>query len=389
MSEMNLLIAGDLSPVGKNEVPLSDSSAESIILKKNPEIIRQNDFFIANLESPLCSGSIGKKRLMKTGPVLYCTRNILPGLKKAGISMLSLANNHIMDAGKKGLEHTLETGMSCGMEFVGAGKNIEEAEKIAIIRKGSLRVGIMAVAEKEFSYAESKCPGASPADLIRMKRNIDSHAKDWDFLVVLYHGGNEYYPFPSPDLRDRCRFLVDCGAHVVLCQHTHIIGCHEFYREGYILYGQGNFLFDMPNRPAWWYRGLLVQLKIADEGSFKVELLPVTQSPDEPGVELLDARGKKEELDALKERSERFLEPDFLEQSWLEFCKKYENYYLGLALGFPKILRRLNRWGWLLKLYPEDVVLGLGNLYRCDAHRNVIVTLLNRKFRDIQEKDVL
>lgn len=65
-----------------------------------------------------------------------------------------------------------------------------------------------------------------------------------DYTIVLYHGGKEHYRFPSPNLQKYCRKFIEKGANIVICQHSHCIGCEENYKNGKIIYGQGNFLFD-------------------------------------------------------------------------------------------------------------------------------------------------
>ena len=84
-----------------------------------------------------------------------------------------------------------------------------------------------------------------------------------DYAIVLYHGGKEYYRYPSPNLQKTCRKLVEKGADLVICQHSHCIGCEEKYQDGTIVYGQGNFLFDHGDNE-YWNTSLLVQIK--DDG---------------------------------------------------------------------------------------------------------------------------
>ena len=63
----------------------------------------------------------------------------------------------------------------------------------------------------------------------------------------IINGGKEHYRYPSPDLQKICRKFIDKGADLVVCQHSHCIGCEEKYNHGTIVYGQWNFLFDRSN----------------------------------------------------------------------------------------------------------------------------------------------
>ena len=86
-----------------------------------------------------------------------------------------------------------------------------------------------------------------------------------DYLIVLYHGGAEYLQYPTPLVRRRCHRMADCGADVIITQHTHCIGCEEQYGNSYILHGQGNFLFARQKRfPHLTKEGLLLELRFMD-----------------------------------------------------------------------------------------------------------------------------
>ena len=86
---------------------------------------------------------------------------------------------------------------------------------------------------------DEKAPDVDPAE---QKDN------KCDYTIVLYHGGKEYYRYPSPNLQRVCRYMIEKGTDLVICQHSHCIGCEENYLSGKIVYGQGNFIFDCDDR---------------------------------------------------------------------------------------------------------------------------------------------
>lgn len=92
-------------------------------------------------------------------------------------------------------------------------------------------------------------------------------------MIVLYHGGKEQYRYPSPNLQKTCRKLVEKGADLVVCQHSHCIGCREEYLQGTIVYGQGNFLFD-DEENEYWQTSLLIM--ISDD--FEVKYIPLKKN---------------------------------------------------------------------------------------------------------------
>ena len=168
---------------------------------------------------------------------------------------------------------------SAKIETVGAGRNLSKARRIFIKTIKGIRLGILGIAETEFSIATENSYGANPLDLIDVVRNIASNREYFEHLIILFHGGNEGYPYPSPRLQNTCRFFIEQGALAVICQHSHCAGCYEKYRDGYIVYGQGNLIFDYPpaRNDRKWTEGFLVLLKISKRNS-EMELIPFIQS---------------------------------------------------------------------------------------------------------------
>ena len=97
-----------------------------------------------------------------------------------------------------------------------------------------------------------------------------------DYLIVLNHGGIEYYKFPSPLLQRKCREMVKCGADFVVCQHSHCIGTAENFLNGTILYGQGNSVFGYKDNSDSWNNGLLVKLTLSDLEQKRIEYIPIS-----------------------------------------------------------------------------------------------------------------
>ena len=92
-----------------------------------------------------------------------------------------------------------------------------------------------------------------------------------DILIVLYHGGREHYRYPTPELQRVFHKFAECGADVVIAQHTHCIGCAEEYQGKTLIYGQGNFLFDNSDIEEW-QTSLLVEVQY-DGQVFPIRIL--------------------------------------------------------------------------------------------------------------------
>ena len=139
-------------------------------------------------------------------------------------------------------------------------------------------ISLIAVCEHEYSYALPDRIGANPYDPYDTMEDIRMVRKSSDYVIVIYHGGKEHCRYPSPRLRKLCRAMVQNGADVILCQHSHCIGCYEKYEGSHILYGQGNFHFVTDSPYEGWYSGLIVVLDI--EHALNVSFLPVVINPE-------------------------------------------------------------------------------------------------------------
>lgn len=373
--DINILIGGDLCPINRCTPLFKDGNAGGIFNNLLPEMLSA-DLTVVNLECPLVDHDTP---IPKNGPALRADRSCINGIVNAGINMVNLANNHILDQGWDGLQSTREICEKNGVETFGAGRNIKEARQIRVCEIGGRRIGFLGVAEHEFSIATESTGGANPLDMIDFVRYVNFHRQDYDYLIVLYHGGNEHYPYPSPRLMNECRFMVEQGANLVVCQHSHVPGCYEKYQNGYIVYGQGNLIFDyLPSNNPEWNRGFLVKLSLDDDGTVNVNYLPYIQCDEQVGLRRMNANQEAEFMARLEERSEAILQPSFVQKKWQEFCEDRKYSAIGgLMWGGSRILSRLNRNGLLSKtILREHHRLIISNLIRCEAHRDVLETLL-------------
>src|SRR3989304_2891026 len=271
-------------------------------------------------------------------------------LMRADIHVLNLANNHILDQGAIGLKDTLEAAMAAGLDTVGAGRNLAEARRILVKDVDGLRIGILGLADHEFSIATAKTYGANPLDLIDFTRQLAAERDKFDYLIEILHSGIEYYQLPSPRLKETCRFLIEQGANAVICQHTHCVGGYEEYRGGYIVYGQGNLIFDYNKiQDRSWTEGVLVRLSIARPKEAKMELVPYVQSRGSIGAYKMETAQGQVLLKEIDERSVYIKDDALLRERWERFCHERRNYYLSTILGHNRILEWLHKHGHLVK----------------------------------------
>jgi poly-gamma-glutamate synthesis protein (capsule biosynthesis protein) len=373
---ITVLIGGDVVPINRSLQYFKNGDVNQIFNDLIQEF-KKSDFSIVNLECPLINKDTP---IQKSGPVLGVQSSCINGFKEARIDALNLANNHIMDHGPEGLKNTLNECTKAGILTVGSGKNLAEARQILIRKIGNFRIGILGLAEHEFSIAKENSWGANPLDLIDYVRNVDSQRANFDYLIVLLHGGNEHYRLPSPRLKETCRFLVEMGANAVIVQHTHCPGCYEEYKNAHIVYGQGNLIFDAPNKAMSFYEGFLVNLLIFDDLTSKLEIIPYFQSGEEVGARKMNEHEKQIFLNSLMERSNQVKDDSYVKAQWLEFCKKKKHQYLSNVLCHNRIFKTLNKNGFLLKIfYKKQDLVRLGNVISCESHKEVLDTIFDHR----------
>ena len=337
-------------------------------------LVGEDEIVIGNLE---CALTDHPTPVTKAGPVLYNPESFAASLKIWGFDAVSLANNHIRDCGDEGVRSTLASCKKNDILTFGAGETEAEAAKPLIIEQNGLKVAFVSFSEREFNFVHNGKTGAVAFDPYVSLDIIRDLRKEVDALIVLYHGGIEYYMYPSPLLRKKCRKMVEAGADVVLCQHSHCIGTRERYGKGEILYGQGNSLFGFRKGDDSWNHGLLAKLEVSEDG-IKVKYDVLETSKDD-SVGLASADVTKNVLSKMEKESAKLADDAFLSESWKAFCRKQAPLYLAMTFGFGKNMNRLNRLlrnGLVRLLYNRLELNVTHNIIRCDAHREVIETIL-------------
>jgi poly-gamma-glutamate capsule biosynthesis protein CapA/YwtB (metallophosphatase superfamily) len=372
---MHVLIGGDLVPTESNFELFRSANVTELLGDDLLKVLKQADFRVFNLEVPLTDM---EAPIIKCGPNLIALTSTINGIKRIKTDLLTLANNHILDQGEHGLYSTIKVLEENDIDYMGAGSNLNEAAQPYIWERDGIRVGIYACAEHEFTIATKNSPGANPFDPLESLDHIQDLANKCDHLIVLYHGGKEHYRYPSPDLQKICRKIVDKGADLVVCQHSHCIGAFERYSGGTIVYGQGNFLFDH-SESEFWQTSLLLNV-ILKAGSISIEYIPIVKQGN--GVRLANKQQSEEILYGFNERSRLILDEEFVKQEYDRFAAEMLNGYLTAFHGdnlFFRVLNKLSRHTLASKLYTDKSLTVIQNFIECEAHRELILAGLKHK----------
>lgn len=367
---MRILIGADIVPTLSNQQYFEEEQMEKIVDSRLFELLKKADYRVFNLEVPLTDKSMP---IEKAGPNLIASAKSVAGLKQLGINFLTLANNHVLDQGEQGLWSTIEQLEKNKISYAGVGHTYAEAAKPYIVEMEGKKIGIYCCAEHEFSIVSAKRAGANPFDPLESLDHIVALRAQCDYLICLYHGGKEHYRYPSPNLQKTCRKIVEKGADLVICQHTHCIGCEEKWQEGTIVYGQGNFLFDQ-SESEFWQTSVLVSV---DTNTKKIEYIPLRKNGK--GVRLAVENDATKILTEMMQRSEEIKKEDFVEKKYRAFALQIRELYLKtgdpIATSFAfRVLNKLLRhklMPWYLDRKLKKNRQFLMNFVECEAHREV------------------
>lgn len=368
-SAVTVIIGGDVEIEGKNDLLFRQDDPDAIWGDVS-EKIKHRDLFIVNLEAPFIREYTP---IIKAGPVFGVDPACIRGIVHSGIDGVNLANNHIMDNGEKGLDTTRKLLQENGIFYFGVGENITEARKVHIRTVKGKRIGLLGMADQEFSIADKNRPGANPSDVISFVRTVRELRSDLDYLVVLLHEGVQHFRFPTPELQKRCRFMIEEGADAVICQHSHCSGCYEIYQGRPIVYGQGDLISDSTTR-ARDDTGFFVKLTLADQVQFSiVPYLQLTAG----GIRAMSKEEEDRYIEALKQRNLMVIDPDILEVTWRKYCQQHRDTYYVRITGYNRIFRFLNRKLHFIERLSVQKVATLLNTMHCSAHQEAMVTILS------------
>ena len=350
---MKTCFVGDFSPTAVTNALFAEGAME-VLFEDTLPLFAAHEVNVVNVETALTEADTP---ITKFGPNIKATPKAASVLAKAGFTHATISNNHTYDFGPKGFMDTVENLKAVGIEPTGYGSNYEDARRTLFIEREGERLAVIGVCEHEYTYALEGRMGCRPFDEFDTVEDVRAAKAQADRVVVLYHGGKEHCQYPSPRLRRVCRALVRAGADVVLCQHSHCIGCYETYQDSHILYGQGNFHFVKPHDRATWFDSLAVSY---DTKANAISFIPIHNT--EQGIALSTGERKEQVMAAFAARNASLLDGSW-EQGWLAFCESMRKHYTGIVGGAGR----------------EDSTKGADHAFAhyldCEAHTDVWRTL--------------
>ena len=279
---MQILFAGDVM-LGRLVNKVLANAQFTYVWGDTIDIIKRADFSLINLECPVSSKG---KEWNKTIKVFHFRANLdaIQVLNSASIDYVSLANNHILDYDIEALLDTLDILDKNNISHSGAGRNLKEAMKPAIIEKklkpkpsnnhdsyynvdneeannndskNTIRIGLISLTDNEPDW-EAKydqaginyIPTALDPDsyYYRLQNYIENAKKQSDLVIVSSHVGPHFRETPSMKYVNFAHKIIDFGADIYWGHSNHMPQGIELYKHNdnnkIILYDCGDFIDD-------------------------------------------------------------------------------------------------------------------------------------------------
>ena len=317
---MKVLLCGDISPTSDNNHLFAQVETKTLF-NDVKQLFDAADVSIVNLE---CALTEAQTPISKIGPPIAAAPNTAKVLKELGTTYCNLSNNHFYDMGKQGVLDSLAALDAAGLGYTGFGEDEADSQKNLVIEHDGKTLCIIAVCEHEYSYALPDRMGTRAFDPFETPLQVREAKECYDRVAVIYHGGKEQCQYPSPRLLKACRAMAKSGADLILCQHSHCIGCYEEYEGCHIIYGQGNFHFvkEKYRDDPMWHKGLAVTY---DTETAEFVMTPVVGT--DVGIRLATEAEAARIMDEMAQRDQQ-LQDGTWQDGWHQFCVERSELYL-------------------------------------------------------------
>ncbi len=246
-------------------------------------LLQTADLFLVNLECVIAES--GEPFLPPRVFYFRADPKAIEVLTRAGVDYVTLSNNHAMDYQGPALLETIQHLDEHGVAHAGAGGNLEEASRFALLEAKGVRVGVVAFADHFQEYAATEdSPGTNVIPITleepyfnRVAGSIQAvRAAGADLVVFSIHWGPNLRTVPPPEFKQFARAVIDAGADIFHGHSAHLFQGIEIYKGKPILYDTGDLIDDYYVDPEYKNDQQLIFLVTATgSGVERVELVPV------------------------------------------------------------------------------------------------------------------
>ena len=234
---------------------------------ENPGI----DYFCVNLES------VAEGIALNETPGIKFTHNSISALRNSGINIVNLANNHTFDCGIEGLNKTIGALNCNSIQFFGASLNSEKVYKPLILdTEDGLKIAMFGAEHRYYGNSIfDEEPGVADIESEKLILEILDIRPKVDYIILNAHCGLEGTTLVLEHWKNKYRFFIDIGVDLIVGHHPHVVQEMEIYKDRYIFYSLGNFIFDLDEKyKTWvdfsWYKGAILVVDF-DKDKIKVE----------------------------------------------------------------------------------------------------------------------
>jgi len=224
---VTMMATGDVLPARSVNYKMVTGHGFLWPFEKTAEVLQSADLTVINLETPLLADC----PITVTGMLFCGDARVVEGLIFSGVDVATLGNNHMGNHYREGVEETINILSGAGILPIAEGAGYKEV-------KGT-RFAFLS-----YNDIGAPEPGVPWADEDKIRADIAEARKYADVIIVSPHWGTEYVTEPNDRQKSLARFFIDSGADVVLGNHPHWIQPVELYKDKFIIYAHGNFVFD-------------------------------------------------------------------------------------------------------------------------------------------------
>ncbi len=210
-------------------------------------VLKSADFTALNLETAVTSRGAPQPKTyhFRTKPAAFTA------LRDAGVDLVTMANNHVLDYGHTGLADTLAAARAAHFPYVGIGPNAAAAWAPYLTTINGVRIAVIGVSQVAELASSWVATGTRPgeANAINQRRTlaaVRAAKRQASVVIVFMHWGTEGEACPDPAQLALAPKLAAAGASIIVGAHAHMLQGSGWLGHTFVAYGMGNFL--------WWER---------------------------------------------------------------------------------------------------------------------------------------
>lgn len=239
---VTLAFAGDVNFARRTARLLSDPATAFGPISS---LLKAADFTALNLETSVTSRGTPQPKTyhFRAMPLAFTA------LRDAGVDLVTMANNHVLDYGRIGLADTLAAAQAAKFPYVGIGKNAAAAwaPYVTVIHGVKIAIiGVSQVAELAPSWVATRTRSgeANAINLGETLAAVRAAKRLAPIVIVFMHWGTEGQACPDANQLSLAPKLAAAGASIIIGAHAHMLQASGWLGHTFVAYGMGNFL--------WW-----------------------------------------------------------------------------------------------------------------------------------------